>query len=41
MERCSLPSWTHLVPQAVQNARRWGLTTITIRTDSQDGHRAT
>jgi hypothetical protein len=31
--RCALPSWTHLDPQAVQNALRCGLTTITILTD--------
>ena len=38
--RCSLPSWIHLAPHAVQNALRWGLTTMTIRGDSHTGHRA-
>jgi hypothetical protein len=37
--RCSLPSWSHLAPQAVQKARRSGLTTMTILTDLQTGHR--
>src|SRR5205823_2199342 len=37
--RCSLPSWTQRAPQAVQKARRCGLTTMTIRTDWQIGQR--
>jgi hypothetical protein len=33
MARWKLPSWIQRAPQAVQNARRFGLTTITILTD--------
>ena len=38
IERCTLPSWIHLLPQRTQNARREGESTTTTRADSQTGH---
>jgi hypothetical protein len=39
MLRWALPSCSHREPQAVQKARRCGLTTMTILTDWQTGQR--